>query len=154
MMTPMPLATPSPSSLFIDTSGWLSIFVPSERFHQSAQGIYAEAVSRAKRAGGITIVTTNYVLSELIALVLNRGLATMSRALIYVRSIRSTSYVAVVHIDKPTDDQAWNLLEKRTDKEWSLVDAASFVVMEHLGLEHSLTTDRHFEQAGFTYLLK
>jgi predicted nucleic acid-binding protein len=34
------------------------------------------------------------------------------------------------------------------------VDAASFVVMSERGITEALTTDQHFEQAGFVRLLK
>ena len=102
----------------------------------------------------MTAVTTNYVLSEFVALILNRRLATMSQTLTYAGSVRIASYVRVVHVDKPTDDLAWNRLESRKDKEWTLVDASSFVVMEQFNLQQALTTDHHFEQAGFTRLLK
>jgi len=53
-----------------------------------------------------------------------------------------------------TDAAAWVLLKSRKDKFWSLVDATSFVVMQQLGIQESLTTDHHFEQAGFIRLLK
>jgi predicted nucleic acid-binding protein len=41
----------------------------------------------------------------------------------------------------------------RPDKEWSLTDCISFVVMKREGLTDALTGDRHFEQAGFKVLL-
>lgn len=40
------------------------------------------------------------------------------------------------------------------DKDWSLTDCISFVVMEQHGISEALTADHHFEQAGFTVLLK
>ncbi len=61
--------------------------------------------------------------------------------------------VEIVHIDAPMDNVAWQLLEKRFDKEWSLVDASSFVLMEQFGMTEALTTDHHFTQAGFIKLL-
>src|SRR5437867_2993715 len=43
--------------------------------------------------------------------------------------------------------------KQRHDKDWSLTDCISFVVMETLGLTTALTADHHFEQAGFKILL-
>jgi hypothetical protein len=43
---------------------------------------------------------------------------------------------------------------ERLDKDWSLTDCISFLVMEQHGLRDVLTVDHHFEQAGFTLLLK
>jgi predicted nucleic acid-binding protein len=59
-----------------------------------------------------------------------------------------------VHIDLTLDNQAWQLLKSRPDKEWGLVDCASFVLMQQRGIAEALTTDHNFEQAGFIRLLK
>ncbi len=45
------------------------------------------------------------------------------------------------------------LFATRPDKQWSLTDCISFVVMADEGPEDALTADRHFEQAGFKVLL-
>jgi predicted nucleic acid-binding protein len=45
------------------------------------------------------------------------------------------------------------LLRRQLDKTYSLCDAVSFLVMREKGLTDALTTDRHFEQAGFRRLL-
>ena len=46
------------------------------------------------------------------------------------------------------------LFTQRLDKDWSLTDCISFVVMRQHGITEALTGDRHFEQAGFKALLK
>ena len=56
----------------------------------------------------------------------------------------------VVHVEAA----AWNLWQSRPDKEWNLVDCASYVVMQQRGLSEALTIDHHVEQAGFVRLLK
>jgi predicted nucleic acid-binding protein len=47
-----------------------------------------------------------------------------------------------------------DLYHARPDKEWSLTDCISFVVMQREGITDALTGDKHFEQAGFVALLK
>jgi hypothetical protein len=46
------------------------------------------------------------------------------------------------------------LYRRRADKDWSLTDCSSFIVMERESIREALTADHHFEQAGFIALLK
>ena len=46
------------------------------------------------------------------------------------------------------------LFAARPDKDWSLTDCISFVVMQERSITDALTADHHFEQAGFMALLK
>ena len=46
------------------------------------------------------------------------------------------------------------LYDARPDKQWSLTDCISFLVMQDRRITEALTGDHHFEQAGFTALLK
>jgi uncharacterized protein len=103
---------------------------------------------------GSKVVTSNYVIAELVAL-LTRPLRIPRRTVVNViDGIKASPFVETVHIDAGTDNDAWRLLGTRLDKEWSLVDCASFVLMQQRGLVDALTTDSHFEQAGFVRLLK
>lgn len=42
----------------------------------------------------------------------------------------------------------------RPDKDWSLTDCISFLIMEERKITRALAHDRHFEQAGFEALLR
>lgn len=77
-----------------------------------------------------------------------------STTIALLEGLRAARHIEIVHIDAAVDAQAWALFMARPDKEWSLVDRASFVVMQQLGLTDALTSDHHFEQAGFVRLLK
>ena len=70
-----------------------------------------------------------------------------------VERVVRDAYVNGVHVDRDVATRAWTLLKDRPDKHWSLVDCASFVVMQRRGLRQALSSDRHFEQAGFGRLL-
>jgi len=50
-------------------------------------------------------------------------------------------------------ESGFRLYLDRMDKGWSLTDCISFVIMSERGISEALTTDRHFEQAGFSALL-
>lgn len=136
------------NEVFADTSGWASSFIKSEHDYAKASELMRGWQQQNRR-----VVTTNYVLSELVVL-FTRFRLDRERVLDYIKSIRSNPLFEVVHIDKALDAEAWRLLENRLDKAWSLVDAVSFIVMKNRGITEALTTDRHFEQAGFTQLLK
>ena len=59
----------------------------------------------------------------------------------------------IIPLDSRLLQRGLDLLGRREDKNWSLTDCISFVVMEDEGLHDALTTDRHFEQAGLKALL-
>jgi predicted nucleic acid-binding protein len=134
---------------FVDTSGWGHLVDPTQAFHSQAASLYRQA-----RQQGARLVTTNYILTELVALLTSPVRLPRARVIEFISSLKASPYVDIIHIDAQLDSQAWDLLVERPDKEWSLVDCASFVVMRQAGIAEALTTDRHFEQAGFVRLLK
>jgi predicted nucleic acid-binding protein len=80
--------------------------------------------------------------------VANRRLATNLTA-----QISTSARFRVVHGSDELFVRGFDLFRRRPDKEWSLTDCISFVVMGDEGLADALTADRHFEQAGFTVLI-
>jgi predicted nucleic acid-binding protein len=96
------------------------------------------------------LVTTNYIITELVALLSSRYHNPRQQVIKAINAIKMDASVEVVHIERTIDDEAWALLEARLDKEWSLVDASSFIVIQRFGLVEAITTDHHFTQAGFT----
>lgn len=135
--------------IFVDTSGWGDLVDAQQQFHTETKTIY----ETAKRQRNI-LITTNYILAELASLLSSPLRIPRSRAVDFINSIRTSSVVDIVHINQQLDSRAWSLLVDRLDKNWSLVDCTSFVLMRQLDITEALTTDHHFEQAGFVRLLK
>ena len=92
------------------------------------------------------------MLAEFVPLCQSRGYI-RGDALAFLADLTDSPVVEVIWVDEALHREAVNLLEARMDKEWSLCDAVSFVLMRQRGLTEALTTDHHFEQAGLRRLL-
>ena len=129
--------------IFADTSFYAACLMPRDAHH-----VRAVELSHQNRA---TILTTEFVVVEL----LNFFAGTNGRATAthFVRSLRSDPDTIIVAATNQLIERGFDLFAKRPDKEWSLTDCTSFVVMQEQGLAEALTADHHFEQAGFAALL-
>jgi predicted nucleic acid-binding protein len=134
---------------FVDTSGWAEWADQTLRFHAQAVVAFDDVWNQGGR-----FVTTSLVLVELTALLTSPLRMPKPKQIQLLDDLRSDPSVEVVPLDSQLESAAWNLWRSRPDKEWTLVDCASFVVMQQRGLTEALTTDHHFEQAGFVRLLK
>ena len=129
--------------VFADTYYYLALVNPSDNGH-------AKAVAFAKSATA-PMVVTDWVITELadgLCAVANRPL--FARLLSIIRGNSTT----VVPFDAGLMERGLALFAERQDKDWSLTDCVSFVVMKEQGIFEALTADHHFEQAGFVALLK
>ena len=72
----------------------------------------------------------------------------------FYQVLKAEKRVRVLPPDAAYWERGLRLYFERSDKEWSLTDCISFTVMHEEGLTEALTGDRHFEQAGFSALLR
>ena len=109
---------------FLDTSCLLCLADASELCHSVA----IAAARPIKKA-----ITQSYVLAEFIALASSRRF-NRKLALQFLEGIHQDPKIEIVYVDKSLHFAAIDLLQRRLDKEWSLCDAVSFVLMERLGI--------------------
>jgi predicted nucleic acid-binding protein len=103
------------------------------------------------RNNRVPLATTAWVLAELAD-----GLASTPRRRIFRRvvdDLDANRANLIVPANTETFEKGVELYHDRPDKQWTLTDCISFVVMEEEGISEALTGDRHFEQAGFKLLL-
>ncbi len=130
--------------VFVDTQYLLALINPDDAWHERA--VAAAGETRGPR------VTTEAVLIELAdALCRRQHRALAAHA---VEALRADPDVECVWVDRKLFGRAFELYRARPDKDWSLTDCTSFVVMSDRKIESALTSDRHFEQAGFRALLR
>ncbi len=130
--------------MLIDTSGWFCILDERDFRHQKAVSFYDSASQK---------ITHNYVIAELVALSEARKYS-RSKTLEFIADLLEDAEVEIIWVDEMLTNEALDLLKRRTDKSWSLCDAVSFILMDDNNLTEALTTDHHFEQAGFFQLLE
>lgn len=128
---------------FVDTSFLIALADRSDEHHQEAVQSYRGLV--ASRG---YFVTTSAVLIEF-----GNGLSKLPWREVAFRIIteilENKEVFYVVHVDKQTLSKGVGLYGSRKDKEWSLCDCISFVVMERRKLFNALAFDSHFTQAGY-----
>ncbi len=129
---------------FADTSYYVALLNPRDEHHRAAQTLTAQFEG--------SLITTDWVLTEL-ANFLSCG-RNRSLFLSLLADLREDPSVTIVRYDHALHELGLELFERRPDKDWSLTDCVSFVVMQQHQLLEALTADHHFEQAGFRILLK
>ena len=133
--------------VFADTAAFVALLVRRDEFHQSANRIMAELSEKDTK-----LFVTEMVLVE-IANALS-ALELRARAVILIDELQTLPNVEIIWSSIKLFESAWSLYRERPDKEWSLTDCASFVVMKERGINLAFTSDKHFEQAGFVKLLE
>lgn len=131
------------SPAFADTFFYLALLRDGDSIHSRAV-----AESQVNRP----IVTTEFILLELG----NACARATDHAdfLSLIEGLRASPRVTIVPLHSELLNRALQLMGERQDKDWSVTDCTSFIVMREHGIREALTGDRHFEQAGFFALLK
>lgn len=93
------------SDLFVDTSGWANLIDISQPFHSLSVKIYQNARSQKHK-----IITTSYIITELIALLSKPLCIPRPKAIAFIQSLKTSPYIEVIHISKEIDTKAWELL--------------------------------------------
>jgi hypothetical protein len=129
---------------FADTSYYIALLSETDDWHEAA-------VEWSERVLGRQVVT-EYVLVEL-----GSALSKVRDRHLYVPFVEHLLAEPGTDFTPASGDlfrRGLALFGKRPDKDWSLVDCISFVVMRQRRITDVLTLDYHFEQAGFRVLLK
>ena len=95
------------SSVFVDTSGRAEPLMGNSADHEQMER-YDRALIASKRQ----VVTTNYIPSELVALLTVRSHFTRPELLAIVNGTKRITHLSLVHIDPVMDAAAWALLEQ------------------------------------------
>jgi predicted nucleic acid-binding protein len=130
------------NTVFIDTSYLLALELKSDQNHEAAMQHW-QSIAQALPS----FIMTSYVFDEVVTYFNSRGYH--EKAVQVGNNLLLSPSVRFVHVDEDLFHQGWTYFQQHQDKEYSLTDCISFVVMKKLGAHTAFTFDRHFTQAGF-----
>ena len=124
--------------IFVDTSAWFAASVPNDDYHSHARAWLGQNAE--------PLVTTDYVLDELVTLLKSRG--EFQRAVSLGEEILHERIARLEWVTPADVEDAWDVFRRFRDKRWSFTDCTSRVVMERLSLSTAFAFDEHFRQFG------
>ena len=133
--------------VFLDTAYAYALINTRDQWHERAV-VWQERLAKERKQ----LLSTEFVLVEIAD-----GLAAVQfhkHAVQIINLLKENPFVEIVSLSSELLEDAFKLYKKRTDKGWGLTDCTSFIVMKRYGVIDALTTDEHFQQAGFRALLR
>ncbi|WP_446010525.1 type II toxin-antitoxin system VapC family toxin [Candidatus Electrothrix sp.] len=133
--------------VFVDTSTIIAIGNSRDAFHAQA----VRTVTALKQSQQI-LVTTDAVLLEF-----GNAFSPVNLRHVAVRmieAVRASEKWQCIPADAALIERGFQKFKKMQDKDWGFVDCLSIVAANDLGGNEVFSADHHFEQAGFSILLK
>jgi predicted nucleic acid-binding protein len=128
---------------FADSAYFVALGNPRDEWHGQA--------SEFARSYREALITTEFVLLE-VGNYFSKA-AFRSSFVQLTRFLKTAPNTEIVPASTDLWQRGFELYSLRQDKEWSLTDCISFLVMSDRNIQDALTADKHFEQAGFNRLL-
>jgi predicted nucleic acid-binding protein len=126
--------------IFVDTSFWVALRNRRDTNH-------AQAVALLSLHADRWLVTSNHVRGETWTFLRRR--AGHHAAVDFIDAIESSPRVRVVTVSEVMEAEAWHWLRRHDEREYSFVDATSFVVMRALRIQDAFAFDGDFGAGGF-----
>ncbi len=133
-------------TVLVDTAAWIALVNTRDELHNRAEQTMADL-----RRRNVALITTEFVLLEV-----SNALCTSAwreKGVKLIDGLRSLANLQIVAADTTLLAEGWQVYRSRLDKEWSLTDCTSIIVLQRERIDQVFTSDHHFEQAGFLKLL-
>ncbi len=130
--------------VLVDSSGFLAGLNPRDEHYREARAIWDYLSDRRFR-----LYTTNFLIAETHSLIIVR--IGHQHARTFLQNIART-HITTIRIRASDEQQARDIVLRYTDKDFSLIDAISFVIMQRVGIPYAFTFDHHFSQYGLNVL--
>jgi predicted nucleic acid-binding protein len=129
--------------IFVDTSFWIALRNRRDPHHSEA-----DALAAARAAD--RLVTTDHVRGETWTYLRRKG--GHRAAVEFLEALTASHRLRIAHVTETQEAEALRWLRRHDEREYSFVDATSFVLMRSLRIREALAFDGGFAAAGFVEL--
>ncbi len=129
--------------IFVDTSFWVAL-------RNERDGHHREAADLIALHGDTQLVTTNHIRGETWTFLRRR--AGHRSSVEFLDGLARSQRVSVVSVTEEHEVKALLWLRRHDEREYSFVDATSFVVMSAMRIRQAFAFDGDFAAAGFIEL--
>ena len=133
--------------IFADTSYLVATINSKDSLHRQALQI-------SQTLRDALLITTELNLAELLNYFCRHGFFWRRRVVESVENIEINPNVFIVTLSQMSFAAGLRLYKQRSDKSYSFTDCVAMEFMKRENISEILTADHHFEQEGFTALLR
>ena len=134
-------------TVFVDSFAWIAVINKSDNYHRISLKTLEEFLNKH-----VNLIATNYAIVETINAL---SKVEFRKAVVeFINKLERSPSVEIVKITDEIYNNAWALYQQRMDKNWGITDCTSFEVMRMFNIRKAFTNDKHFEQAGYSVVVK
>lgn len=131
-------------SVFVDSGGWLSIVIRTDRYHAEGSVYYRRLLDERTE-----LITSDYVLDEVITrLRYDVGHEAAKRFIQLVEKAIEGGVLRLVYVDESIWYEAVQVFLQYADVRLSFTDCTSFAILQRLGVMEVFGYDAHFGLVG------
>lgn len=130
------------NTVFVDTSYFIALELRSDQYHGKAREHWRRVMTNIP-----PLMTTSYIFDEVVTFFNSRGHHAKA-VQIGVMLLNSPS-IQLIQVDEALFNAGWIYFQHHQDKDYSLTDCISFIVMHTHHITTAFTFDNHFTQAGY-----
>jgi len=131
--------------IFVDTSAWIAIINPRDKYHLSAKEFYSDALVQKRR-----FLISNLIVAETYTNLLWK--LGHHKAISFLDTVEQSHSVHCIWSDQKLEVQAHDILRRYDDQNFSYTDAVNFALMQQRELTEVFAFDHHFSVVGFVQL--
>jgi len=131
--------------VFVDTSAWIAIINPRDKYHFAAKEFYSDTLAQKRR-----LLISNFIVAETYTNLLCK--VGRHKAWSFLDIIEQSPSVHCIWSSQELETQARDILRRYDDQDFSYTDAASFAMMQQREITDAFAFDHHFSVVGFIQL--